>query len=80
MTHYPTPANAQCDLRSLLIMARNVGIRFNETERVVFRPARINFTQKQNWVLNELRKWHFAVQLEIPIPRQKYGKPELNNF
>lgn len=74
MVRYPDPTDAKCDLRSLLVMARNLGIRFTEADRVVFRPVRINFTQKQYWVLDEMRKWHFRVQLEIPVKRHRYGK------
>lgn len=71
MAHFPTPRNPQVDFVSLLTMARNLGIVFNETERVISRPSSIRVAAKKQWVLDEMAQWGFRVQLELPFKRNK---------
>lgn len=78
MAHYPIPKNAKTDLPTILAMARNLGIRLNEPERTIFKPTNIKVSTKMRWVLGEMHKWGFKVQLEIPISRHTVSRKTEN--
>lgn len=69
------------DTTSLLAMARNLSVRCNAAEMTIFRPSGRNFNDKQLWVVNELSRRGYHIQLEIPAGNVRALKQQakLNN-